>query len=292
MANKKYDLIFSEAEKEKLRKEYLEGSSIREIAKKYGIKSKEWINKKLLNGIIRSVSEASINAHKKYPQNFFHNEKTKQRIRDARFNYMKLHPENTAWRKRNQPSYPEKCFINFLEKNDYDKNYLIEREKSVFPYYIDFAFVNEKIAIEIDGSQHVNDQKRIEQDNNKNKILINNGWTVLRFSENLVKTDWVTIKKEIDNALKNHPINITRVGIFKSPSKSYYEKVKRGIDGLSDKMRQNNINQRKVKNRPSYQELLKLKKDKSNVEIGKMFNVSEGTIRKWIKQYKKLEFLT
>lgn len=292
MAGKKYDLIFTEEEKQKLREEYLNGASIREIAKKYNINSKQWINKKLLSGITRNISEASKNAHKKYFQKFFHTEETKQKIREARFNYMRYNPENTAWRKRNEPSYPEKCFIKFLEENGYSKKHLIEREKSVFPYYIDFAFINEKIAIEIDGSQHINDQNRIERDIDKNNVLINNGWTVLRFTENLVKTDWATIKTELDNTLRNHPINITTVGIFKSPPKSYYKKVERGIDGLSDKMRQNNINQRKVKNRPSYQDLLELKKHNTNVEIGKMFGVSEGTIRKWINWYKKFESLT
>ena len=288
MANKKYDLIFTEEEKQNLRKEYLEGSSIREIGKKYNINCRQWINKKLLSGITRSFSEANINAHKKYPNNFRHTEETKQRIREIRLAYMKEHPENTAWRKRNKPSYPEKCFIKFLEENGYSKKHLIEREKSVFPYYIDFAFINEKIAIEIDGSQHINDQNRIERDEDKNNILINNGWTVLRFTENLVKTDWKTIKTELDNALKNHSTTVTKVGIFKE-KKAYGEKVKRGVDGLSDKMRTANLNQRKVKERPSYEKLLELKQKYPMVKIGKMYGVTDNTIRKWIQYYEKLE---
>ena len=45
---------------------------------------------------------------------------------------------------------------------------------------------------------------------------------------------------------------------------------------------------RKVKNRPSLEELLELKKTMSMVAIGKKYGVSDNTIRKWIKNYKKI----
>lgn len=47
------------------------------------------------------------------------------------------------------------------------------------------------------------------------------------------------------------------------------------------------INQRKVKNRPSYEELLKLVDENGNTGTGKLLGVSEAVIRKWLKQYKK-----
>ena len=286
MARKKYDLIFSEEDKQNLRKEYLEGSSIREIANKHNINCNQWIQKHLLSGITRDNSEAGKNAHKKYPQRFCHSEETKQKIRENRLAYMKSHPESTAWRKRNEPSYPEKCFIKFLEENGYNEKHLIEREKSVFPYYIDFAFINEKVAIEIDGSQHIKDENRISKDNNKDKVLVENGWTVLRFSENLVKTDWKQIKTEVDSALNLHPVTVTKVGIFKE-SKKKYTKVERGEDGLSNKMRQSHFLQRKVKERPTYEELLKLRKTLSMAKIGKIFGVSDRAVKKWINLYEK-----
>ena len=67
---------------------------------------------------------------------------------------MKNNPEKTAWRLSNV-SYPEKLFIEYIESNGLDKKYSIIREYSVFPYFIDFAFVNQMVAIEIDGSQHL-----------------------------------------------------------------------------------------------------------------------------------------
>ena len=44
--------------------------------------------------------------------------------------------------------------------------------------------------------------------------------------------------------------------------------------------------QRKVE-RPSLEELERLLSNNSYVAVGKMFNVSDNTIRKWIKNYKK-----
>ena len=73
MANKnnaKYDYLFTDNEKKMMKQEYLNGLSIREIAKKYNIKSKSWIQYKLLDGVTRDLSEANKIAHKKYPGKF------------------------------------------------------------------------------------------------------------------------------------------------------------------------------------------------------------------------------
>lgn len=285
MATSKYDLLFNEEEKEKIRNEYLNGSSIRELAKKYNIKSKEWLHKRLLKGITRNFSQALIVAHKKYPESFKHDEEYKKKMRQIRLQYMKEHPEETAWRKRNEPSYPEKCFIKFLQENNYDKKYLIEREKSIFPYFIDFAFINEKLAVEIDGSQHIKDDERKKRDVEKDELLISKGWKILRVTENMVKTDWVTLKEKLDLLIESDIITSEKVGIF--ISKKENKKVKRNKCGITEKMEISSFNQRKVKNRPTLEEIENLQKKFSMVKIGKIYGVSDNAIRKWIKYYKK-----
>lgn len=294
MASKKYDLLFSDVEKETIRNDYLNGASIRELQKKYNINCREWLQYKLLKGIMRNLSEASKVAHKKYPENFLHDESFKKKMREIRLKFMKEHPEKTAWRKRNEPSYPEKCFMKFLEDNEYDKKYLIEREYPVFPYYIDFAFTQIKVAVEIDGSQHILDEDRVARDKAKDETLISQGWKVLRVTENLVKTDWVTLKQKLDEVIGTDAVEVTKVGIFTAKvgiftAKKTREKVKRGKDGLSDKMRESHIKQRKVKNRPSLEEIEKLKQEMPMTKIGEMFGVSDNAVRKWIKQYKKFD---
>lgn len=126
-----YDKIFSSEEKEQIIKDYVEKFlSLKDIYKKYSIKSKIWVDK-LLDGKKRSISEANKIAHKKYPNNYKLSEEAKNKIRIARLNWMKEHPEQTAWRQKNM-SYPEKCFKKILEDNGLDKKYLIYREYLFF----------------------------------------------------------------------------------------------------------------------------------------------------------------
>jgi len=93
------------------------------------------------------------------------------------------HKENRAWnigksRWNNEPSYPEKFFMQVIENEFLDKCYI--REYNVGRFSIDFAWVNKKLAIEIDGEQHYTIDGYKERDNRKDKTLIDNGWCVLR----------------------------------------------------------------------------------------------------------------
>lgn len=282
--NFKYDDIFTELDKENIRQDYVMNHlSLREVREKYNIKSNSYAQK-LLKPVIRSVSEANVIAHRKKPDSFKHSEESKQKIRTARLKYMKEHPEETAWRKRNEPSYPEKCFINFLKDKGYDKRFLIEREKTVFPFFIDFAFVDIKLAVEIDGSQHIVDEERKQRDILKNKTLLDNGWKVLRISENIVKSDWSLLNEKIENAIGNNNITFETVGIVKPPKQ--YQKVERNADGYSQKQLESSFKQRKVIDRPSKKLLLQELIETSFTEVGRKYGVTDNTIRKWCKFYK------
>lgn len=277
-----YDDIISDDIKEQIVKDYIENFlCVRELSEKYNIKSKDFL-RKILGDNLRTISEANKLNHKKCPNNYKHSEETKHKLSEIRRNFLKEHPEKTAWRTKNM-SYPEKCFKKFLKENEYDKKYLIIREYSFFPYFIDFAFVNEKFAIEIDGSQH-ECQERKGKDIQKDNLLKANGWRVLRLTKNIVKTNWVKIKEELDKYLSNKDYTCDdRVGIFTYESK--HKKKERDKNGYTEFQRQMFLNNRKVKNRPSPNDLLKLIKSKSFVEVGKMYNVTDNTIRKWCKFY-------
>ena len=286
MANKnnaKYDYLFTDSEKKMMKQEYLNGLSIREIAKKYNIKSKYWIQYKLLDGVTRDLSEANKIAHKKHPWKFKQTETSKEKIRIARLKFLKEHPEQTAWRtSKHNISYPEKCFIKYLKDRGIDKKYEIEREKSFFPYFADFAFNELKLVVEIDGSQHVLEKERIERDIDKDKLIQNLGWKIIRYSEDVVKYDWETIDRTLllDNIEKIE--NATRYGILKIP-KGYIKK-ERLSNGLTKAQNDARLKLRKVE-WPSKDELFYLVKNYSFVKIAKNYGVCDKTITKWCKHY-------
>lgn len=275
-----YDNVFSAEEKKQIIKDYVENFlSLREIYKKYNIRSKIWVDK-LLDGKKRSVSDGVKIAHKKYPNSFKLSEKTKDKIRRAHLIWMKEHPEQTAWRLKNM-SYPEKCFQKILEDNGLDKKYLIYREYSVFPYFIDFAFVDEKLAVEIDGSQHLEEDRK-KKDEEKDALLLSKGWKVLRIAANDVTHDGTKALEAVLEMLGKTVINYEKVGVLKAPKTR--EKVVRGEDGLSDKERLRAFNQRRVE-RPSKEELSRLLQESNFTAIGKTYGVSDNAIRRWCKSY-------
>ena len=196
---------------------------------------------------------------------------------------MKNNPDKTAWRLSNV-SYPEKLFIEYVESNGLDKKYSIVREYSVFPYFIDFAFVNQMVAIEIDGSQHLLPERK-EIDDKKDKLLNELGWLVIRVSEKEIKTNIGETFNQILSILKDKPkINNHRIGLIVKPKK--YQKKERNEFGFTELEIESKFKQRKVK-RPQLSVLLEQTKQMGFPKTGKLYNVSENTIRKWIKAYHK-----
>jgi very-short-patch-repair endonuclease len=289
--------------------EYRLGSNFTEIYTKYGLRSKHILNRILNNaGIKRSFSEAVKLGRTKFK--FFHSEETKQKIRDRRLKFMKENPEKTAWRQSNI-SYPEKIFLSKIIDIGWDKKYLIVRERSFFPYFIDFSFELNKIAVEIDGSQHSN-LDRIESDKKKDDLLISNGWVVLRFSASKIQfemDDCIEILRSFLNTgdpkfgvysyhrykkISKSEIFIKKRGRTKRPSseKKSNRKLKLNIEyepfqhSITKKTYQYSLSQRRV-SRPDLNTLLEDIKIYGYRGTGRKYEVSDSCVRKWIKMYEK-----
>jgi very-short-patch-repair endonuclease len=258
-----------------------ESYSVKDLRKKFKVQSDDI--KDILGDKVRSLSEANKLAHKKYPENFKHTEESKKIMREKRLEFMKNNPEKTAWRLSNV-SYPEKLCIEYIENNELDKKYSIVREYSVFPYFIDFAFVNEMVAVEIDGSQHLLPERK-ESDNKKDELLNELGWVVIRVSEKEIKTNIDEVFKQIGLLIKNKPkINNHRIGLVVKPKKR--QKKERNEFGFTEKQIQSIKSQRRA-DRPSLEELKTLISEHGYVGTGKMFGVSDNAIRKWLESYSK-----
>lgn len=273
MPGKKYN--FTEKEIKQIREDYLSGLSLRETAQKWNIKSNSKIQE-ILKDVIRTNAEANKLAHQKHPDAFKHSDETKEIMREKRLKFMREHPEKTAWRRSNM-SYPEQQFIKFLEEKGYSEKFLIEREKSVYPYFIDFAFTDLKIAIEIDGSQHLEEDRK-RRDDEKDKLLQSQGWRVIRIAESIVKTDWNLLQQTIEKYINlETEETFEKIGIVKALKTR--EKVKRNENGLSEKQqkRQDEF----LAALPNRDILLQQVTTMSFTKVGEIYGVTDNCIRKW-----------
>lgn len=256
--------------------------SLSELCEKYGFKSKSYVRNYLLDGNVRTSSEANKIAHEKFPENFKHTDETKEKLRTKRLKWMKEHPEDTAWRQSNM-SYPEKCFYKLLSDCGLSDRFLIVREYSIYPYFIDFAFVDEKVAIEVDGSQHLLPD-RTEKDKSKDELLLSLGWRIIRLTAQQVIHNGDNVIRAIESALSDSNKIYTRVGILRYSGKNYIKK-ERDENGRTKAQTELSIKNRKVENRPSKEELWDMVKSEPFTQIGKRFNVCDNTVKKWCKFY-------
>lgn len=183
---------------EELQKEYDSGLSILDISKKYKIPKHHIVD----NIKSRTISEAGKLARKKYP--YKTSDRTKEKIRQGRFNYFKKIKGNTPWDRRNRRefSYLENWFKDeVILKYNLQGKYDIVYEYAEYPYFIDFAFTNIKLAVELDGKCHFkNGHERLQHDINRDKILVDKGWKMYRIRYDQVSTE--TINKFLE-CIKN-----------------------------------------------------------------------------------------
>lgn len=109
-----------------------------------------------------------------------HSEKTKKKISDS----LKLAiKEGRAFgwssvkKNKNGMSYPEIWFENMIKNENLDLSY--EYNFQFYKYKLDFAWPEKRLCIEIDGNQH-NIEERKKSDFEKDNLLKENGWKVLR----------------------------------------------------------------------------------------------------------------
>lgn len=105
---------------------------------------------------------------------------------------------HNGWSTRNIISYPEKFFMKVLKNN----NVSYEHNKKVGKYFIDFAIENKMVALEIDGRQHLLEDRQ-KSDIEKDIYLKSQNWKVYRIAWKSINSDVGKqyIKSEIDKFL-------------------------------------------------------------------------------------------
>lgn len=97
-----------------------------------------------------------------------------------------------ASRTKLKPSYPERYFMTVLD----NLSLVYTRELKVGKFFIDFAFEDKRVALEIDGKQHTRDE-HVERDKRKDQFLTNCGWVVFRIKWTNPKTNKQALETRI-----------------------------------------------------------------------------------------------
>ena len=280
---KKWD-VYTRDLIEKLSYDYLnELLSFRELTDKYNLKSNNTVRTKLIsNGVkLRTLSESGKIRASKHPLK--HSDSAKIKMRKARLKWMKENPNKTAWRKKSM-SYPEKLLKEKFEELGWDKKYIIEREKSFYPFYADFSFIEQKAVIEIDGSQHLLPHRK-KKDDEKDKLIQSKGWRVFRVTVKQLYSDFETALTEIEKFVgSSKSYDSSRIIEKKTKREKYLERIRRERErnnGKTDAEVNSKFNQRRA-TRPPLKELLQEISDSNFVAVGKKYGVSDNAIRNWI----------
>lgn len=131
-----------------------------------------------------------------------HSEETKKKISESRKSYLKNNPDKHPWKKLSKfKSEPCERLKQVLK--DYQLKFIEEfsDEKWTHNYSIDIAFPEKKIAIEVNGNQHYNNDGTLKEYYvNREEYLKSFGWTIYQLHYSLVYNDQIVsdlIKKII-----------------------------------------------------------------------------------------------
>jgi very-short-patch-repair endonuclease len=69
------------------------------------------------------------------------------------------------------------------------------------PFFADFAASDLKLIIEIDGASH---ESKEEYDRSRDRFMMEEGWTVLRYTEEQVNSALDDVLADIHNKLTHH----------------------------------------------------------------------------------------
>lgn len=111
----------------------------------------------------------------------------------------------------NKMSYPEKYFKSVINNEEYFKDFNIQYGLPFKRYFLDYALIDYKIDIEIDGEFHYRDKENIAHDKKRDDVLNENGWSVFRIPWIELKKDAQKIVKELINFIEKNENKVNKV---------------------------------------------------------------------------------
>lgn len=267
----------SNIDKENIIKLYVdENVSLHELKKLYKI-SVNTIKK--IVGNIRTKKESNLIGANKRPKKLTTEIKNKISLKLKSIHAEGKHP---GWSHINSDntrrSFPEKIFFSQLHKWGLTNTYTFVEKLPVGKYFLDFALIDMKIDIEIDGQQHFRNNDAIIHDQIRDEYLKTNGWKVYRIAYKEMQLNLKKVMIDLINWLNDFFNNSNRFYSIKEIKLKYIKHNKKTIEELEASYK------KKQKFDISKDELEQLVKTNSLTSIGKMFNVSGNAIKKRCKK--------
>ena len=227
-----------------------------------------------------------------------HTKKSKKKLSEARKKFLRENPDKHNW-KNNDKFISLPCETLKKKLTDNNINFIEEYSPSLERHFsIDIAFPDSKVGIEVNGNQHYNRDGSLKDYYKERSDFIEGlGWELIELPYIMVYNDDV-----VDNLIKmvsDKSVSIERCEeIIKE--KSLEIEINKELNKnkcidcdveLKGKYKRcnvcNGLNNRKVKDRPPLDQLLKEIEETSYLAVGRKYGVSDNAIRKWIKQYQK-----
>lgn len=124
-----------------------------------------------------------------------HTVETKEKIRKSRIEVLSdgiVHPGFD----KSRLTYIERWFINeIILKNNLHCKYDIINEMRIYPYFLDFAFSDIKLDVELDGDYHNTDDRK-KRDDKRADYLSKLGWETYRITARDIKISPDKIKSD------------------------------------------------------------------------------------------------
>jgi very-short-patch-repair endonuclease len=117
-------------------------------------------------------------------------------------NYYNRNLRQYAKSLRNTMTKAEACLWKYALRARQMKGYSFRRQRPIMNYIVDFACLELKLIIEVDGYTHSLDET-IFKDTVKQKKLEEAGYYVIRFSDNEVLKDMRNVVMKIESCIDN-----------------------------------------------------------------------------------------
>ena len=219
-------------------------------------------------------------------------QKTRDKISEG---LKKAHREgrHPGWKHINENSnisYPER-FLKKLMNNLY-QNHLILEHFSFGKYFLDFAFIDIKLDLELDGQQHFRTEQARKKDKEREKFLELNGWKIYRIAWlELFNYPEKTINEFFD-WLKNYSNSLSRKYNYKE---IIYLKKKHHIYGDRKSYSIARKNKNDIKAKPLIDAILNSEinftKHGWKTKVAKLIGISPQKVPQWMNRNMKVFYL-